>query len=64
MLDCCEESPMNFFGAGLRPRIYGGFGILIVIALELTLFATWKLSAVRDGIERFDSVKDFFHTRT
>jgi methyl-accepting chemotaxis protein len=50
---------MNFFGAGLRPRIYGGFGILIVIALGLTLFATWKLSAVRDGIERFDSVKNF-----
>jgi methyl-accepting chemotaxis protein len=49
---------MNFFGAGLRPRIYGGFGILIVIALGLTLFATWKLSAVRNSIERFGTVRD------
>jgi methyl-accepting chemotaxis protein len=50
---------MNSFGAGLRPRIYGVFSILILIALGITLFATWKLSAVRDSIDRFNTIKDF-----
>src|SRR5579864_2480357 len=55
----CEENSMNWLGGGLRRRIYGGFGILMVIAFGLTIFATWKLSAVRDSIQRFSIVKDY-----
>jgi ribosomal protein S13 len=51
---CCEEeNSKNFFGTGLRPRIYGGFGFLIVVA-----FATWKLSAVGSSVERLDTAQD------
>jgi hypothetical protein len=56
---CCEEeNSMNFFGTGLRPRIYGGFGFLIVVAFGLTAFATWKLSAVGSSVERLDTAQD------
>jgi hypothetical protein len=49
---------MNFFGTGLRPRIYGGFGFLIVVAFGLTAFATWKLSAVGSSVEKLDTAQD------
>jgi HAMP domain-containing protein len=49
---------MDFFGTGLRPRIYGGFGFLIVIAFGLTVFAIWKLSAVGSSVERLDNAQD------
>jgi hypothetical protein len=48
---------MNLLGLGLRPRIYGGFGFLIIIALGLTAFATWKLSVVGDSVERLNTTR-------
>lgn len=49
---------MSLFESALRPRIYAGFGILITIAFGLTAFATWKLSAVEDSVERFSTERD------
>jgi methyl-accepting chemotaxis protein len=49
---------MNLFESALRPRIYAGFGVLIMIAFGLTAFATWKLSAVEDSVARLSDEKD------
>jgi methyl-accepting chemotaxis protein len=35
---------------GVKNRIYGGFGILVVLGLTLALFACWQLTTIRDAV--------------
>src|SRR5215471_5900536 len=50
---------MSLFAPGLRLRVNCGFSVLIAIALGLAVFATWKLSAVRDSVARLGAENDY-----
>ncbi len=43
---------------GLKPRLYGGFGIIVLIGLALAIFATWELSGIKDQVFRFGTITD------
>ncbi len=49
---------MNIFRLGLKPRIYCGFGILIVIGFALAGFAIWQLSAIESNVRGMSVLTD------
>jgi diguanylate cyclase (GGDEF)-like protein len=49
---------MNFVRLGLKPRVYSGFGVLVVLALALTCFAVWDLLGIKTGMQKFSAIND------
>ena len=47
---------MDLLRLGLKPRLYCGFGILIVMGLGLAVFAASELSGVRTGVQRLSAI--------
>jgi methyl-accepting chemotaxis protein len=47
---------MNLLRLGLKPRLYSGFGILVLIGLALAGFAVWELSGIKTQVHTFDAV--------
>jgi len=43
---------------GIRTRINGGFGLLVVLALGLTGFAYWEFSGISDQVNRLSRLAD------
>jgi methyl-accepting chemotaxis protein len=43
---------------GLKPRLYSGFGVLLLISLMLAGFAAWELSGIRTGVQKFSAIND------
>jgi len=49
---------MTIPSLGLKPRLYGGFGILLLIGLGLAGFAAWQLSGIRTGVQTLSAIND------
>jgi methyl-accepting chemotaxis protein len=49
---------MHLLRLGLRPRLYSGFGILVLIGLALAGVATWQLSGIKAEVQRLSSLND------
>ena len=49
---------MNFVRLGLKPRVYSGVGVLVVIALALACFAVWQLLRIETNMQRFSAIND------
>jgi len=49
---------MNFVRPGLKPRVYSGFGVLVVIALALACFAVWELLGIETAMQKLSSIND------
>src|ERR1700678_2989281 len=49
---------MDFVRFGLKPRVYGGFAVLVVIALALACFAVWELLSIETEMHRVSSIND------
>ena len=49
---------MNFVRLGLKPRVYSGFAVLVVIALALACFAVWELSSIATQMQKFSAIND------
>jgi hypothetical protein len=49
---------MNFVRLGLKPRVYSGFGVLVVIALALACFAVWELLGIETAMQKLSSIND------
>jgi len=45
-------------GLGIKARIYGGFGVLVLFGLALALFAAWQLTAVKGAVEKMSALSD------
>src|SRR5262249_15495203 len=45
-------------GLGIKARIYGGFGVLVVLGLGLALFAVWQLTAVEGAIGKLGALSN------
>jgi diguanylate cyclase (GGDEF)-like protein len=52
------EYIMNFVRLGLKPRVYGGFAVLVVIALALACFAVWELLSIKTEMQKFSAIND------
>jgi methyl-accepting chemotaxis protein len=48
--------PMNLFRLGLKPRLYCGFGVLVVIGLGLAAFAASELSGIKSSVQRLSAI--------
>ena len=49
---------MSLSGLALRTRIYGGFGLLVLLGLALAVFGCWQLSSIKDGVHRMTKLSD------
>lgn len=49
---------MDFIRPGLKPRVYGGFAVLVVIALALACFAVWELLSIETEMHRVSTIND------
>jgi hypothetical protein len=49
---------MNLLRLGLKPRLYGGFGLLVLLGLALAVFAVVELSGIRTGVQKFSDIND------
>jgi methyl-accepting chemotaxis protein len=49
---------MNLLRLGLKPRLYCGFGILVVIGLGLAAFAASQLSGTKAGFQRLATIHE------
>jgi methyl-accepting chemotaxis protein len=49
---------MDLFRLGLKPRLYCGFGILVVIGLGLAAFAAAQLSGTKAEFQRLATIND------
>jgi methyl-accepting chemotaxis protein len=47
---------MNRFSVGLKPRIYTGFAVLVLLGLALAGLAAWELSAIKTDVERLSRI--------
>jgi len=43
---------------GLKSRIYGGFGALVVLGLGLALFAGWQLHLIGASVGQMSAISD------
>jgi hypothetical protein len=49
---------MNFVRPGFKPRVYGGFAVLVVIAHALAGFAVRELLSIETEMQRFSAIND------
>jgi methyl-accepting chemotaxis protein len=49
---------MNLLRLGLQPRLYSGFGVLVLLGLLLAGFATWQLSAIAAQVGKMTALND------
>jgi methyl-accepting chemotaxis protein len=49
---------MNVFRLGLKPRLYSGFGVLVLLGLALAGFAAWELSGIRSDVQKSSGIND------
>jgi hypothetical protein len=49
---------MDLLRLGLKQRLYGGFGILVLISLALAGFAVSELSGIRTEVQKFSAIND------
>jgi hypothetical protein len=47
---------MNLLRLGLKPRLYCGFGILVVMGLGLAAFAASELSGIKTSVQRLSAI--------
>ena len=45
-------------GLGIKARIYGGFGVLVVFGLALALFAVFQFTAVKDAVGKLSALSE------
>src|SRR5580700_9166759 len=53
-----EGHVMNLLRLGLQPRLYSGFGVLVLLGLLLAGFATWQLSAIAAQVGKMTALND------
>jgi methyl-accepting chemotaxis protein len=49
---------MNLLRLGLKPRLFGGFGVLVLLGLALAGYGAWQLSAVGGQAGRVNRLAD------
>jgi len=49
---------MSLSRLALRTRIYGGFSVLVLLGLALTVFGCWQLSSIKDDVHRMTKLSD------
>jgi hypothetical protein len=49
---------MELLRLGLKPRLYWGFGVLIVMGLGLAAFAASELSGIKTGVQTLSAIND------
>jgi methyl-accepting chemotaxis protein len=49
---------MNLLRPGLKPRLFGGFGVLVLLGLALAGYGAWQLSAVGGQVGRMSKLAD------
>ncbi len=49
---------MPSLNLGLKPRLYGGFGILLLIGLGLAGFGAWELIGIKNGVQTLSAIND------
>jgi methyl-accepting chemotaxis protein len=49
---------MQFFRLSIRSRLYGGFGILVILSLALAGFAVWQLSAIQRQDKKMSALSE------
>jgi methyl-accepting chemotaxis protein len=50
--------PRMNLNLGLKSRIYGGFGALVVLGLGLALFATWQLQRIEGAVDQMSAISE------
>ena len=49
---------MNLFRLGLQPRLYSGFGVLVLLGLLLAGFAAWQLTTIETQVGKMTALND------
>jgi methyl-accepting chemotaxis protein len=49
---------MSVLQMGIRGRLYGGFGVLVILGLALAGFAVWQLSAIHGQVGRMSALAE------
>ena len=49
---------MSLSRLALRPRIYAGFSVLVLLGLALAVSGGWQLSSIKDGVHRMSKLSD------
>jgi methyl-accepting chemotaxis protein len=49
---------MNIFRPGIRGRLYGGFGVLVMFGLCLAGYAAWELSGISAEVRKMSGLAD------
>ena len=49
---------MNIFRLGIKPRVYGGFGVFVVLGMILTIIAALQLMTIRTGVGKLGALSD------
>jgi methyl-accepting chemotaxis protein len=53
-----RKRPMSLLRLRIKGRLYAGFGVLVLLALALALFATWRMSTVETEVGRMTAISE------